>query len=108
VKRCASFLVCLFAGLSAAADARAGENESLFRPVAPERRNGLVLGVSGGIAAAGASGTPNSARLFDDPDYYSSSPLLVGWSTSYFLMGALNDYFSFGPMVSIAQFESPK
>ena len=77
-----------------------------YRPVRPERRNGVVLGASGGIAFAGASGTPNSARFFDNPDYYSETPLLVGYSTSYFLMGALSDYVSFGPMVSIATFES--
>lgn len=107
MKRWALSLFSVLAGLSATADARADE-DPLFRAVQPERRNGLVFGVSGGVAAAGASGTPNSAALFNDPDYYSSSPLLVGWSSSYFLMGALNDYFSFGPMVSIAEFESKK
>ncbi|MBX3220750.1 MAG: hypothetical protein KF795_09540 [Labilithrix sp.] len=96
-----------------AADARAeletgktGADASTQRDVKPERRNGLTLGASGGIAFAGASGYPNSARFFGNPDFYSSSPLLVGWSSSYFLMGAFNDYVSFGPMVTIATFES--
>src|SRR5262245_61939782 len=75
-------------------------------PVAHERRAGLVLGATGGIAFAGASGYPNSARFFGNPDFYSQSPLLVGWSTSYFLMGALTDYFSFGPTLTMATFES--
>ena len=76
------------------------------RSVQPERRNGITLGASGGIAFAGASGYPNSAKLLGNPDFYSSSPLLVGWSSSYFLMGAFNDYVSFGPMFTIATFES--
>jgi len=32
--------------------------------------------------------------------------LAAGGSTSFFLMGAFNDYVSFGPMVTIATFES--
>jgi hypothetical protein len=83
-----------------------GADEPTFRPVSPERRNGLTLGVSGGVAFAGSSGYPNSARFIGDPNFYSSSPLLAGWSSSYFLMGALNDYVSFGPTVTIATFES--
>lgn len=80
--------------------------EPTLRSVSPERRSGLVLGASGGVAFAGASGYPNSARLLGDPDFYSSSPLLVGWSSSWFLMGALTDYVSFGPMLTVATFES--
>ncbi|MBN9163298.1 MAG: hypothetical protein J0I07_20185 [Myxococcales bacterium] len=83
-----------------------GAEDPTLRDVKPERRNGLTLGVSGGFALAGASGYPNNARLLGEPDFYSSSPLLAGWSTSFFLMGAFNDYVSFGPMVTIATFES--
>lgn len=71
-----------------------------------ERRAGIVIGVAPGVAFAGASGYPNNARLIGNPDFYSESPLLVGASTTYFLMGALTDYVSFGPMVNIASFES--
>lgn len=84
----------------------AGAEDPTLRPVKAERRSGLTLGASGGIALAGASGYPNNARMIDDPAFYSSSPLLVGWSSSYFLMGAFNDYVSFGPMFTIATFES--
>ena len=77
-----------------------------LRDVTPERRNGLTLGASGGVAFAGSSGYPNSPRFFGNPDFYSSSPLLVGWSSSFFAMGAFNDYVSFGPMFTIATFES--
>src|SRR6188508_2933950 len=78
------------------------------RPITLERRNGAVLGASVGVGFAGASGFPNDAKLQNDPAYYSESPLLVGWSSSYFLMGALTDYLSFGPLLNIATFESEK
>jgi hypothetical protein len=87
--------------------AQAQESDPTFRKVVPERRNGLVLGASGGVAVSGASGTPNDAKLLDDPAAYSESPLLLGWSSSYFLMGALADWISFGPMFTVAGAESP-
>lgn len=77
-----------------------------LRKIVSERRAGLVIGVAPGIAFAGASGYPNNARLVGNGDFYSESPMLVGTSTTYFLMGALTDYLSFGPMVNIANFES--
>ncbi len=86
--------------------ATAKPEDPTLRDVAPERRNGFTLGASGGIAFAGASGYPNSPRFFGDPNFYSSSPLLVGWSSSFFAMGAFNDYVSFGPTFTIATFES--
>jgi hypothetical protein len=78
------------------------------RPIVLERRNGAVLGATVGVGFAGSSGYPNEAKLQGNPDFFSQSPLLVGWSTSYFLMGALTDWFSFGPMVNISTFESEK
>ena len=106
-------LAALGLGASAAPQARADafarrddpEDPTMRRTVA-ERRAGLVIGVSPGVAFAGASGYPNNVRLIGNPDFYSESPLLVGHSTTYFLMGALTDYVSFGPMVNIASFES--
>lgn len=89
-------------GLTATPDA----NDPAMRPIVPERRNGVVLGAAGGIGFAGASGYPNNAKLLNDPDYYSQSPLLVGWHASFFLMGAPTDYLSFGPMMTVATFES--
>jgi len=81
------------------------EDPTLRKTVAT-RRGGVVIGVTPGIAFAGASGYPNNARLVGNPDFYSQSPLLVGSSTTYFLMGALTDYLSFGPMVNVAKFTS--
>lgn len=95
---------------SARADAATASNpaaeDPTLRSVVAERRSGLVIGAAPGIAFAGASGYPNNAKLIGDPAYYSESPLLVGHSTTYFLMGALTDYMNFGPMVNVASFES--
>lgn len=96
--------------VAAAVPARAGDRpapeDPTLRDVSPDRRSGLSLGASGGIAFAGASGYPNNPRFVGDPSSYSSSPLLVGWSSSIFAMGAFSDYLSFGPTFSIATFES--
>ncbi len=102
----AAIAMSAFAIATAAPASAAESDDPVNAPIEHERRSGLVLGASGGIAFAGASGYPNSARLLDNPDYYSSSPMLVGWSTSYFLMGALTDYLSFGPSLTIATMES--
>ncbi|MDB4933461.1 MAG: hypothetical protein JWP87_433 [Labilithrix sp.] len=111
-----AFVSLLTAGLSSAAradDAPAppapdvAEDPTLRKTVA-ERRAGVVIGVAPGVAFAGASGYPNNTRLVGNPDFYSESPLLVGSSTTYFLMGALTDYLSFGPMVNIANFENDR
>lgn len=81
------------------------EDPTLRKTVAL-RRGGVVIGVTPGVAFAGSSGYPNNARLIGNPAFYSQSPLLVGSSTTYFLMGALTDYLSFGPMVNVAKFTS--
>jgi hypothetical protein len=93
-------------GAAAPPAAAARPADPTLRKNVAERRAGLVLGVAPGVAFAGASGYPNNARLVGNPDFYSESPMLVGASTTFFLMGALTDYVSFGPMVNIASFES--
>jgi len=81
-------------------------DDPALRSAVAERRAGVVVGVAPGVAFAGASGYPNSAALIGNPSFYSSSPLLVGYSSTFFVLGALTDYLSFGPMVNIARFES--
>ena len=83
-------------------------NDPAARPIVHERRGGLVLGAAAGVGFAGASGYPNNARFLNNPDYHSESPLLVGYHGTAFLMGALTDWLSIGPTVSMATFESPK
>jgi hypothetical protein len=78
--------------------------DPIFRPVTHERRAGVVLGFAPGLGFAGSSGYPNNPSLINRPEYYSASPLLVGSEASYFLMGALTDYLSFGPMLNLAHF----
>ncbi|MBX3190043.1 MAG: hypothetical protein KF819_23660 [Labilithrix sp.] len=83
-------------------------SEAAMQSVPAERRAGVVIGLAFGPAFAGASGYPNDSKLIGNPDYYSESPLLVGTSSSIFVMGALTDYLSFGPMVSSARMETEK
>lgn len=109
VKTRSSVAAVLGAGLLLAQPGAARAEESsdpTYREVKPERRNGLVPGAAGGVAFAGASGHPASAKFAGNPDFYSESPLLVGWSSSFFLMGALSDYVSIGPSFTIAEFDS--
>jgi hypothetical protein len=108
--------VVLFAAPSLAQDAppqapapaRAAPEDPTLRPLVAERRNGIVLGIAPGLAAAGSSGYPNNQRLVGNPDFYSESPLLFGQSTTIFVMGALTDYVNFGPMVNIASMSNDK
>jgi hypothetical protein len=98
--------------LLAAHDARAdtytppSPDDPVFKKVEAERRAGVVLGGSFGLGFAGASGYPNNVRLIGNPDYYNQTPLMVGTSFSLFVMGAISDYFSLGPMVSWATFDT--
>ncbi|MBX3227512.1 MAG: hypothetical protein KIT84_14245 [Labilithrix sp.] len=96
----------LFVASVASADAltvtpEAGDVAAL--PVVHERRGGLVVGAAGGLGLIGASGYPNNAKFYNDRDYYSETPLLVGWSTSFFAMLALTDWVSVGPSFTISE-----
>lgn len=113
MNRCsiATLTPVLVAGVLTASAARADtttpDNNPTYRPVEHERRAGLVVGGGVGVGLAGASGYTNNVKYLGNPDYYSATPLLVGVSQQYFLMGALTDYLSFGPLVSIATFDTP-
>ncbi|MBS2011925.1 MAG: hypothetical protein JST00_03470 [Deltaproteobacteria bacterium] len=79
-----------------------------MRPIEHERRAGLVIAFTPGIAFAGSSGYPNDAKLIGNPAYYSESPMLVGATGSLLIMGALTDYLSFGFVINTARFETEK
>ena len=78
-----------------------------YRPVAHERRAGVEVGGGVGVGFGAASGYTNNVKYLGNPDYYSSTPLLVGVAHQYFLMGALTDYLNVGPVVNIATFDTP-
>lgn len=59
-------------------------------------RSGVVVGFAFGAGLAGASGYPNDSLKIGDPSYYAASGLMGGSSGSFFVMGALSDYVSFG------------
>lgn len=84
----------------------AAADDPTMRKITHDYRNGVVLGVAPGVGFAGSSGYPNDVKFIGNPDFYSSSSLLVGSSTTIFLQGAFTDYVSFGPMVNIATFEN--
>jgi hypothetical protein len=86
----------------------AREEDPALRPVISERRNGIVLGFAAGPGLAGASGYPNDVKRIGNPDFYSSSALLPGYSMSWFLMGALTDWLDVGPFVNVATFENDR
>jgi hypothetical protein len=71
-----------------------------------ERRAGLVIGFGYGAGVAGSSGYPNGASLIDDPRYYSASDLMSGTGWSFYVMGALTDYLSFGAWFGAQTYES--
>jgi hypothetical protein len=85
-------------------------SDAAVKPAAdgPERRGGLVVGAAGGFALAGASGYPNDERVYGNPDSFSSTPLLAGSSTSFFLLGALSDYVNFGPAFTFSRFDTAR
>lgn len=103
-----SFLVFgAFTAIALSPATALAEEDPSNAPVTHERRAGVVLGAAGGPAFGGASGYPNNDSLQGDPAYYSETPLLVGYATSFFVMGALTDYLSFGPLLNLARFDTP-
>ncbi len=69
-------------------------------------RSGVVVGLMAGLGVAGSSGYPKAASKIDDPAYYSSSNLLAGSGGTFFVLGSLTDYLSFGFWFGGATFES--
>src|SRR5271170_5398508 len=98
----ASFLL-LVALMCASGVARAqftptGAADRKVDPEADVRRirSGLVISLMGGVGLSKSSGYPNNYNQIGDPDFYSSSNVLVGGSGGAFLGGALTDYLNFG------------
>jgi hypothetical protein len=69
-------------------------------------RDGFTPSVSLRTGMAHVSGSPNDARAINNPDFHSSSDLLLGTSYSFHLGYALTDYLTTGFMVDVAQYES--
>ncbi len=82
------------------------------RPTSPDLdvpariRSGVVIGLSLGAGAAGASGYPNSSSNIGDPAFYSASGFMGGTSGSFFVMGALADYLNFGFWIGSGSFRN--
>jgi len=65
-----------------------------------------VLGFAGGVGVAQASGYPNAATKIDQPEFYSSSNTLAGFTMGPFVMGALTDYLNFGVFFNAGTYDS--
>lgn len=104
----AGFALALVAGAPGSAFAQAAPEEAagVQRPASHERRAGAVVGTSLGFALGGGHGYPNDLEQKGDPAFYTSTPVLAGYSTTFFLQGAFSDYVSFGPMVNVATFDT--
>lgn len=64
--------------------------------VVAERRSDIVLGASAGLLLGMASGYPNELVKIDDPRYESKTGFAAGTGFSFWLGGALTDWFTFG------------
>jgi hypothetical protein len=61
-----------------------------------ERRSDLVLGASAGLLLGTGSGYPNEIDKIDEPRYESTTGFAAGTGFSFWLGGALADWFTFG------------
>jgi hypothetical protein len=61
-----------------------------------ERRSDLALGASAGLLLGTASGYPNEIDKIDVPRYESTTGFAAGTAFSFWLGGALADWFTFG------------
>lgn len=84
------------AALLGAVASRAQDQSTSALDKPAERRSGVVLGMAGGLGIASASGYPNSARNIDKPEFYSATGTMFGNGGTFFVMGALADYFNVG------------
>jgi hypothetical protein len=69
--------------------------------VVAERRSDLVLGASAGLLLGATSGYPNELDRIDVPAYESSTGFAAGTGFSFWLGGALADWFTVGVGVTL-------
>jgi len=82
--------------LAASGAAHADEVDEKTFSREPERRAGLVVGMSGGFGVAAASGYPNKAAEIGDPAFYAQSGAGLGSGGTFLVMAALADFLNFG------------
>ena len=99
-------LVLATTGAAAAAVATGDRPTSPDLDVEARIRSGVVIGLSLGAGAAGASGYPNSSSEIGDPAFHSSSGFMTGTSATIFIMGAIADYLNFGFWFGSANFRN--
>ncbi|CAN5465297.1 hypothetical protein BH09MYX1_BH09MYX1_26020 [soil metagenome] len=94
------------ASASASSRGAAAPSASAAPDPKAERRSGLVLGASGGFALGTASGWPNESDRIGDPNFHGDGGVMLGFSSSFFVMGAFADVFNFGAFFSTGRIEN--
>jgi hypothetical protein len=62
----------------------------------PERRSGLLVGVTPLLSSGTAFGYPNQAAQIGDPKYFANGGAMAGGGVNAYVMAALADVFNFG------------
>jgi hypothetical protein len=94
--RRALLALALGVALGAPAAARAEDQPAQGMDAKPTRRNGFLIGTSGGFGLSSVVGYPNGARFIDNPDFRSETGAMLASGGQVFIMGALTDYLNFG------------
>ena len=92
--------------LAAAAVAPAPHQRAADLDAPARLRSGLVVGLTLGGGIGSASGYPNAASDINNPTFYSASGFMGGSSGTFFVMGALSDYLSFGFWLGSAMYRN--
>jgi hypothetical protein len=71
-------------------------NDPTYRPVATERRGGLVVGFALGAAVGSAAGFPNDPTKIGLIKYYTETSIGAGFSGRIWLGAALRDWLTVG------------
>ncbi len=69
-------------------------------------RSGIAFGFSVGGGLGSAAGYPNNSQEIGDPNFYSSSGIMGGSSSTFMLMGALADYLNFGAWFGSGKYQA--
>jgi hypothetical protein len=80
---------------------------STMRSTGATRRSGFTAGILGAFAVGDAGGYPNDFSKLDNPIYHASTTG-VGSAATFYIGGALTDWFTFGFGVGTSSFGSSR
>jgi hypothetical protein len=88
-------LALLHAEPAAAETPSQDADTAVLRSTGATRRSGFTAGILGGLAVGDAAGFPNDFSKLDNPAYHASTTG-AGTAFTFYLGGALTDWFTFG------------